>query len=101
MSDSGEGREWRHKLSSEGTVYSLNTQTDYTGRKIFFDLNLDGSSVSSYFVAKWRSANNKLQGVLTYDGKLLTTLSLAGSHYPLFANLIQDFSPLILGKDFF
>jgi hypothetical protein len=82
------------------TVYSLNSQTDYTGRKIFFDLNLDDSSVSSYFVAKWRSANNKLQGVLSY-GKLLTTLSLAGNHYPLFANITQDFSPLILGKDFF
>ena len=39
--------------------------------------------------------------MLTYDGKLLTTLSLVGSHYPLFANLTQDFSPLILGKDFF
>ncbi len=101
MSDSGEGREWRRKLSSEDMVYSLNSQTDYTGHEIFFDLNLDGSSVSSYFVAKWRSANNKLQGVLTYDGKLLTTLSLAGSHYPLFANLIQDFFSLILGKDFF
>jgi len=100
MSDRGGEREWRRKLSSEGTVYSLNSQTDYTGREIFFYLNIDSSSVSSYFVAKWRSVNVKLQGILN-NRVLLTTLTLGGSHYPLFANITQDFSPLILGKDFF
>ncbi len=95
-----ESGEWRRKLSTKGTACSLSSQTDYTGREIFFDLTKASSTVSPYFVAKWRSVNDKLQGVFNH-GVLLTTLSLGGRHYPLFASITQDFSPLILGTDFF
>ncbi len=32
-----ESGEWRRKLSAEGTACSLSSQTDYTGREIFFE----------------------------------------------------------------
>ena len=70
-----ESGEWRRKLSAEGTACSLSSQTDYTGREIFFDLNQDSSSVSSYFVTKWRNINVKLQGVLS-NGVLLVTCQI-------------------------
>jgi len=100
MSGRGEEREWRKKLSSEGAVYSLNSQTDYTGHKIFFDPNIETTSVSSYFLAKWRNANSKLQGLIN-NGTILTTISVGGSHYPIYTDVTQGFLPLILGKDFF
>ena len=81
-------------------VHSLSSQTDYTGHEIFFDPNIENSNVSSYFLTKWRNANSKLQGLINND-TLLTTISLGWSHYPMYANITQEFSPLILGKDFF
>ena len=56
--------------------------------------------MSSYFLAKWRSANRNLKYAIC-NGVLLTTISVGGNHYPIFATIIHDFSPLLLGADFF
>ena len=100
MSDREEERgEWR-ELSSEGMSCTLNSKTDYTGREIFFNLDNEKTTVSAYFLAKWRNSNVNLQGVLSC-GVILTTVKIGESHYPIFANITPDFGPLILGRDFF
>ena len=101
MSDrEGETGEWRDRISREGIGCSLNSKTDFTGREIFFNLDNEKTTVSAYFLAKWRNANPNLRGVLSY-GVILTTVKIGDSHYPIFANVTNDFRPLTLGYDFF
>jgi hypothetical protein len=81
-------------------VHSLSSQTDYTGREIFFDPNIEKTNVSSYFLAKWHNANSKLQGLINND-TLLTTISLGGSHYPMYCKHHPGFFAINIGQRFF
>jgi len=99
MSSREEEGGW-NQIHSEGTRASFNSKTDFTGCDIFFDLTKEKTTVSSYFIAKWRTANRNLQGIVN-NGILLTTVTVGENHYPVYANITHGFTPLILGRDFF
>jgi transposase InsO family protein len=70
------------------------------GSEIFFDINCDISYISWYFLSKWRS-QNKASEVIFKDGSALTSVKIGGRLYPVFFKIIDDFSPMTLGREFF
>jgi len=70
------------------------------GEEIFFDTDIDISYTSRYFLNKWHTKNKDTE-VLFNNGSALTSVKIGGRLYPVFFKLTDDFSPMMLGQEFF
>jgi len=80
--------------------FTVNQCDDLTGHKIFFDTNSEISFMSPYFFSKWKLLNKETQTVI-HGNKILTSIKIGGRIYPTFFELKYNFSPFVIGKDFF
>jgi len=74
--------------------------SEISGDEIFFDTNRAETTMSPFFFGIWKSKNKNIETLIN-NGIVMTSLSIAGKVYPVYIRLICDFSPLILGQDFF
>jgi len=80
--------------------FTVNQCDDLTGKEIFIDTDSEISFMSPYFFSKWKSLNKEIQTV-PHGNKILTSIKIGGRTYPTFFELKYNFSPFVLGKDFF
>ncbi len=89
-----------NETCTQGTVNNMGNFTfkecdELMGNEIFFDINSDISYISWYFLSKWRT-QNKVSEVIFKDGSALTSVKIGGRLYPVFFEIIDDFSPMTL-----
>jgi len=96
---------WKENLAQDtGSKYSsnfnINSYNDFTGEEIFFDINRLETTMSPLFFGIWKSKHKNVETMIN-NGIVLTSLEIADKTYPIYIRLVYDFSPLILGQDFF
>jgi len=80
--------------------FNVNMYDEILGNEIFFDINRLETTMSPFFFGIWKSKNKKFETMIN-NGIVITSLEIAGKIYPVYIRLINDFSPLVLGQDFF
>jgi len=96
---------WKENLVQDtGSEYfsnfNINMYSEITGDEIFFDPTRTETTMSPFFFGIWKSKNKNIETMIN-NGVVMTSLSIAGKTYPVYIRLICDFSPLVLGQDFF
>ena len=96
--------EWRETTNKRGRIrtdiFSLDDCNGLNGDEIFFNECNDVSMMSSFYMAKWKQKNRNSQTIMN-NRTVLTLVKIGGRVYPFFIKITEDFSPLILGNDFF
>ena len=96
---------WKENLAQDtGSEYfskfNINSYNDFTGDEIFFDVNRSETTMSPLFFGIWKNKHKNTETMIN-NGIVLTSLEIADKTYPIYIRLECDFSPLILGQDFF
>jgi len=96
--------EYRESAHKRGRIrtgsFSMDDCNGLDGDEIFFDENRDVSLMSSFYLARWKQKNKNSQLIMN-NGIAHTSVKIGGRTYSAFFLITGDFSPLILGKDFF
>jgi hypothetical protein len=80
--------------------FNINSYNDLTGDEIFFDTNRSETTMSPLFFGIWENKHKQVETMLN-NGIVLTSIEIADKTYPIYIKLVCDFSPLVLGQDFF
>jgi len=80
--------------------FNINSYNDLTGDEIFFDTNRSETTMSPLFFGIWKNKHKNVETMLS-NGIVLTSIEIADKSYPIYIRLVCDFSPLVLGQDFF
>jgi len=99
---------WKKTYGEKGTV-ETNTGSLFqqcnklVGDEIFLDTDTDSSYISLYFLNKWHARNKDTEVIFNNNnnGSALTSVKIAGRLYPVFFKVVDDFSPMTLGQEFF
>jgi len=80
--------------------FNINSYNDFTGEEIFFDTDRLETTVSPLFFGIWKNKHKNINAMIN-NGAVLTSIEIANNIYPIHMRLVNDFTPLILGQDFF
>jgi len=93
--------EWKKNTRDTGRLknFTLEQCDLLTGDEIFIDSECEVSYISPYFFSKWKDRN--LNSQTTVQGnKVHTCIKLGGKYYPIILELINHFSPIVIGSEF-
>jgi len=80
--------------------FNIDSYNDFTGEEIFFDTDRMETTMSPLFFGIWKNKHKNIEAMIN-SGIVLTSIEIANNIYPIHIRLVNDFTPLILGQDFF